>query len=241
MNTSPAITCERQIVEENENDSDKDLKKIDNKSKNTNTQSVAASVKNYTLSPQMLEDLNQDNSFDEEVEQILANFNEKTMDLTKLQTQIILLIKKYLGKRKFSNLTLGKDIKIDEKLIAANIAEASEYLIQQRSEVIKQMNKNLAKSKDNYQAISSKSRADFKKIIKNFAVYEVYKVMNPRRIAGETRRDNFAHNVVVRGLESAKHYTGGTSKEVENYSPQFLKKLENTHGTLKRGNSKIER
>ena len=51
--------------------------------------------------------------------------------------------------------------------------------------------------------------------------------MNPKRIAGETRQENFAHNVIERGLESAKHYAGGTKHEIERYSPQFIKKLEN--------------
>ena len=35
--------------------------------------------------------------------------------------------------------------------------------------------------------------------MKNFAVYEVYKVMNPKRIAGETAKDNYKHNLIEGG------------------------------------------
>ena len=225
---------------ENNEDSKEDKTKVDEKV-NSLVKQIMAALDSGSSTTDVFEELTKSNSFDEEIEQILANFNEQTMDLTKLQTQIIILIKKYLGAKKFNKSALGKDVDIDEKLIAANIAEASEYLIQQRLAIIKETTKSLEKNKDNYQGITSKSRADFKKIIKNFAVYEIYKVMNPKRIAGETRRENFAHNVIERGLESAKHYAGGTKHEIEKYSPQFVKKLENAHTSFKRGGSKIER
>lgn len=233
-------TCERQTVAENNEDSKQHKTKVDEKVNNLVKQIMAA-LDSGSSTTDVFEELAASDSFDEEIEQILANFNEQTMDLTKLQTQIIILIKKYLGAKRFNKSALGKDVDIDEKLIAANIAEASEYLIQQRLALIKETSKSLEKNKDNYQGITSKSRAEFKKIIKNFAVYEIYKVMNPKRIAGETRQENFAHNVIERGIESAKHYAGGTKHEIEKYSPQFIKKLENAHTSFKRGGSKIER
>ncbi|MCC8416944.1 MAG: DUF5394 family protein [Rickettsia endosymbiont of Gnoriste bilineata] len=42
--------------------------------------------------------LNNDDSFTQEIEQILACLSEQTLDLTKLQALVILIIKKYLGK-----------------------------------------------------------------------------------------------------------------------------------------------
>ena len=240
MNMSLVFINERQIVEENNEDPNKDKRKLDDKINSIVNKVIAASETTMSTN-QMIEELGKNDSFDQEIEQILANFNEQTMDLTKLQTQIIIFIKRYLGEKRFSKSALSNDIKIDEKLIAENIAEASEYLIHQRAEIIKLANKDLSRSKDNYHGISSKSRADFKKIIKNFAVYEIYKVMNPKRIAGETRKENFAHNVIERGLETAKHYAGGTKHEIEKYSPKFVQKLENAHSKFKRGGSVIER
>jgi hypothetical protein len=39
-------------------------------------------------------------------------------------------------------------------------------------------------------------------------MYELHKVLNPRRIAGETSIENFLNNVAVRGIEVARKYQG---------------------------------
>ena len=170
-------------------------------------------------------------SFSAEIEAILAILNEQTTDLTLLQSKIILLIKKYLSKEKKTNIT----IEIDEKLLAQDIAEFSRYLLAKR--VIEQKNPNLKlpPGKDKYYGMTAKSREDFKKVVKNFALYQIYKVLNPKRIAGETRKENFAYNMIVGGVKRAKHYAGGSKQEVAGYSPQFIKKLEAAHKSFKGG------
>ena len=179
--------------------------------------------------------LSANNAFDQEIEQILAVLNEKTMDLTKIQTQIIILIKKYLGK--LDGKKLG--VKIDEKLISKNVAEVSNYLMQQRSQVVKEANKGLIKSKDNLQGASRESRDNLKKLVKNFAVYQVYKFMTPKRIAGETKEENFAHNMIKGGMDLAKQYEGGSKSDIKGYKPEFVKKLEKAHQQFKSGGRSI--
>jgi Family of unknown function (DUF5394) len=183
----------------------------------------------------IFEQLTDDDSFDEEIEQILANFNEQTTDLTKLQTQIILIIKKYL-KTKEHNLLKSNLSKLDEQIIAQNIRDATKHLMEEYSRINKAMHKGVADAKGNYQ-VDNKSRADLKRVIKNFAIYEVYKFMNPKRIAGETKQENFAKNVVARGFDSAKHYEGGSKQEIAGYDPKLIQKLENKHKSFKRGGS----
>jgi hypothetical protein len=178
----------------------------------------------------IFDELSKQDSFDQEIEQILACLNEQTMDLTKLQTQIIILIKKYLGK-----LPGKLKIKIDEQIIRENIAEVSGYLMQQHSQIVKEANKSLLRSKDKLSNITSKSREDTKKLIKNFAIYQVYKFMNPKRIAGETKKENFAHNMIRGGMELASHYEGGSKNDVKSYSKAFIKKLEAAHRNFKGG------
>lgn len=39
-------------------------------------------------------------------------------------------------------------------------------------------------------------------------IYEVYKVMNPNRLAGETSIENFINNVITRGIKTAMRYEG---------------------------------
>ncbi|WP_375332460.1 MULTISPECIES: DUF5394 family protein [unclassified Candidatus Tisiphia] len=181
---------------------------------------------------EIFNELSNNDAFEQEIEQILACLNEQTMDLTKLQTQIILLIKKYLGK--LAHKKLGKlGVKIDENLVSKNVAEVSSYLMQQHSQLVKEDNRGLIKSKDKLQGISNQSRLEAKRLVKNFALYQVYKFMNPKRIAGETKEENFAYNMIRGGIDLAKKYEGGSKSDLKSYSPEFIKKLDKAHQNFK--------
>ncbi|AAY60891.1 hypothetical protein RFEPED_0895 [Rickettsia felis str. Pedreira] len=177
---------------------------------------------------EIFEELSQNEEFEYEIERILAILNEQTMDLTQLQSRIILLIRKYLGKTK--NLKL----KMDEKLVNKNVAEVSNYLMHQRSKIVRDANKNLANPKDKLQGITKQARMDLKRLIKSFAVYQVYMFMNPKRIAGETKLMNFAYNMIRGGMKLAKKYEGGKEKDIKSYSPRLIKKLEKAHAGFKK-------
>ncbi|MCC8419048.1 MAG: DUF5394 family protein [Rickettsia endosymbiont of Glossina mortisans submortisans] len=177
---------------------------------------------------EIFEELSQNEEFEYEIERILAILNEQTMDLTQLQSRIILLIRKYLGKTK--NLKL----KMDEKLINKNVAEVSNYLMHQHSKIVRDANKNLANPKDKLQGITKQARMDLKRLIKSFAVYQVYMFMNPKRIAGETKLMNFAYNMIRGGMKLAKKYEGGKEKDIKSYSPRLVKKLEKAHAGFKK-------
>lgn len=57
--------------------------------------------------------------------------------------------------------------------------------------------------------------------------YEIYKVLNPRQLAGETALDNFINNVMTRGVDVAMQYEGNSyAKEILKESPDALKNLE---------------
>lgn len=182
----------------------------------------------------IFEELSQNEQFEQDIEQILALLNEQTMDLTKLQSQIILLIRKYFGRKKNFNS------KISEKLINKNVADVSNYLMQQRSKLVQDATKGLANSKDKLQGISKESRINLKRLIKSFAVYQIYMFMNPKRIAGETKKMNFAYNMIRGGMDLAKKYEGGKPRDVKSYSPKLIKKLEQAHiGFSKKGGRSI--
>lgn len=44
----------------------------------------------------------------------------------------------------------------------------------------------------------------------NIWIYEIYKITNPNRLAGETSLDNFINNVKTRGIKVALEYDGGS-------------------------------
>ncbi|WP_341787332.1 DUF5394 family protein [Rickettsia endosymbiont of Cantharis rufa] len=180
---------------------------------------------------EIFEELSQNEEFEYEIERVLAILNEQIMDLTQLQSQIILLIRKYLGKTK--NLKL-KMLKMDENLINKNVAEVSNYLMHQHSKIVRDANKNLANPKDKLQGITRQAKIDLKRLIKSFAVYQVYMFMNPKRIAGETKVMNFAYNMIRGGMKLAKKYEGGKKKDIKSYSPKLIKKLEKAHTGFKK-------
>lgn len=177
---------------------------------------------------EIFEELSQNEEFEYEVERMLSILNEQTMDLTQLQSRIILLIRKYLGKTK--NLKL----KMDEKLINKNVAEVSNYLMHQHSKIVRDANKNLTNPKDKLQGLTKQARIDLKRLLKSFAVYQIYMFMNPKRIAGETKLMNFAYNMIKGGMKLAKKYEGGKEQEIKSYSPRLIKKLEKAHVGFKK-------
>lgn len=60
--------------------------------------------------------------------------------------------------------------------------------------------------------------------------YEVYKVLNPQRIAGETEVENFINNVRTRGIVEALKYEG--AKYIKSYDKESLETLERTKASF---------
>lgn len=176
---------------------------------------------------ELLESITKSSTFDKDIELLLEQFSEGTNDLTQLQSKIILLIKKYLAKP-----DKLKELKIDEKSLTNNIAEISNHIMQQHK-MTNDLGSDAKLAKSRYQSISEQPLQNLKKIVKGFMVYEMYKAINPRRIAGETGEENFYKNVVVRGMEEARHYTGGSKEEIKHYSQEKIRKAEIRHGTFK--------
>lgn len=162
--------------------------------------------------------------FDQHVNAVISCLNEHANDLQMLQSQIILLIKDYIkGEGQGNSLS-----KLDEDDLNKDVTRASKLLIKEHNRTAKaDDNEDLNNPGKNHYSLSNQSKENLKRLIKGFAIYEVYKVMNPKRIAGETKKENFAHNVITRGFEEATHYTGGSKEELKNYSPDSIKKLQN--------------
>jgi hypothetical protein len=171
-------------------------------------------------------------SFEQDLEQLLASFDGESLDISELQSKLILLLKKYLSSKTKSKSYKIDERMIDEKSIKLGIDEISEHLLEANKRV-KDLTKGISQSSGRYHGISKQSRQDFNRAVKYFATYEIYKAINPKRIAGETKKDNFIHNAIVRGVEKAKHYTGGSKSDITHYSPVLLEKLERNHHHFK--------
>jgi len=187
----------------------------------------------------ILDALNNDDEFNSELEGLIASIQDQTLDLSHLQSSMILLIKAALEKMSGRDKEKIKAIlKSKERKITEHIAAISTLLLHKKSKIVQVATQGINKPKDQYSHLTVDSRNNLRQVMRRFAIYEVYKIMNPHQIAGETRKDNFIHNVIAGGLKRAMKYEGGTKEEIAAYSPKFIKSLEKQHDRFKRGGAK---
>ncbi len=63
-----------------------------------------------------------------------------------------------------------------------------------------------------------------------FIIYEIYKIINPNKIAGETQIENFISNVIVRGIEAALYYEKRNVSKI--FSPKELRILKDNSKSI---------
>ncbi len=150
---------------------------------------------------------------------------EQTDDLLEIQAKTVLLIKQHLKlrakeKKKKQDITKDeKELEIIEEEINKDITELARRLLKQLDQ---DLDIAILSKKDRAFILDKKAKKDFKRIIEGFAVYEIYKVMNPRRIAGETKKQNFKNNLFVGGKGLAMKYEGGKKADLAKYSTKEL-------------------
>ena len=179
----------------------------------------------------LLELLEKEEDFEAEIEKILSNIQD--LDLTKLQSQILLYLKNLLSKIE-KRLDIKVDCSISRRRIKDHLKQLSIYLMNARSIEVRDASRGIKLKEDKYEYLTNKSREEIGILIKKFAIYELYKILNPRRIAGTSRYENFVNNVIMIGLAAARKYEGGTNKELEKYSPEFIQELEKSHIKFKK-------
>ena len=195
----------------------------------------------------IFEDLKKDDNLMAAVDKVF----EETEDLEEIQCKIILLIQEHAKHITPDDLTPG-EMGIDHAKIAKDIAKLTRDISEEK---FKKRHLDEDKEfdgdgefdgdrdlegvkidkKDKHHTLSGKAKKDFKKMLKNFAVYAVYKVMNPKRIAGETKKDNYKHNMYMGGEKLASKHTGGRKEEVSGYSNKFVKGVKSGAKAFKKG------
>ena len=82
------------------------------------------------------------------------------------------------------------------------------------------------------------SKKNLKKLIKNFAIYEIYKIMNPKRIAGETKKMNYVNNLIYGGKKLAQKYEGGKASDLKKYGEKEIQKIDKSVKKFKQKSSR---
>ena len=171
---------------------------------------------------------------DENVGKAIDRIIEEAADLGEMQSKLILLIKKHLAKRELKTDKLtDKKIKFNDEEIEEDISKFTRNLIKRYEGADRDIDAN--NSIDDKYPLDAKAKASVKKIIKEFAIYEVYKVMNPRRIAGETKKDNYAHNMMMGGQKRASKYEGGKESDLKSYGEAEVRRIEQASKTFQKG------
>lgn len=105
--------------------------------------------------------------------------------------------------------------------------------------IISILQRAFSKTKKKDKELEFLTERDKKRIeeeLKRAAIYELYKITNPHRIAGETERENFFNNAVTRGVAFARKFEGGGDKDLKNYDKSFFRDIEKArHNFLKSG------
>ena len=179
---------------------------------------------------EILEELKKDENVGKAIDRII----EEAADLGEMQSKLILLIKKHLAKRELKTAKLtGKKIKFNDEEVEQDISKFTRNLIKRYEGADRDIDAN--NSIDDKYPLDAKAKASVKKIIKEFAIYEVYKVMNPRRIAGETKKDNYAHNMMMGGQKRASKYEGGKESDLKSYGEAEVRRIEQASKTFQKG------
>jgi hypothetical protein len=179
---------------------------------------------------EILEELKKDENVGKAIDRII----EEAVDLGEMQSKLILLIKKHLAKRELKTDKLtGKKIKFNDEEVEQDISKFTRNLIKRYEGADRDIDANNS-IYDKY-PLDAKAKASVKKIIKEFAIYEVYKVMNPRRIAGETKKDNYAHNMMMGGQKRASKYEGGKESDLKSYGEAEVRRIEQASKTFQKG------
>ncbi|MFN7039132.1 MAG: DUF5394 family protein [Alphaproteobacteria bacterium] len=106
--------------------------------------------------------------------------------------------------------------------------ESLEYIINNFLKSFNNLSKNHRKEKDNF-TLTERDRKRIQEELERIAIYEEYKALNPNRIAGETKLDNFIHNMKIGGMKRASKYEGGKEKDLKGYSADLIKELEQAY------------
>jgi len=191
--------------------------------------SASAKVKPESGLKNLFEEIGQDEDLGKAVEKIF----DETTDLNEIQTKIILLVKAYLKAQKKSGVDVSK-IEELEKKITEDITNFIGKFTKTIDEDIDPKLGSVSK-KDWATLLNIEARKNIKRIMKNFVVYEIYKVMNPKRIAGETKEDNYRKNLMRGGEQLASRYEGGKESDLKQYGEAKVERIKHQALSMSKG------
>ena len=132
-------------------------------------------------------------------------------------SELAALVGKFLAKVKNKLGSKSKITKDQVKSVLQTLQTESDFLLMQHA-------LSVGEERDKKQ--SQKKKQDIKAILRRAIIYEAYKIMSPRQIAGESRVDNLRSNIIMQGLEKALKIENKSLEQVEKqYGKSFIKNV----------------
>lgn len=177
----------------------------------------------------LTEHLSKDEAITSQINEFLAALYQEDVDMIAIQSQIIALIHGCVD-RFSEDMGESKDIqftKKHEEELKKQIKELSLFLMQREANKYghDECDINTSIGDLHHVSLSIKAKQELQKAVKRFVVYEIYKVMSPIQIAGETMRQNFINNATLRGVDKALEYEGGKEQALQKYGVNTIREL----------------
>ncbi len=197
--------------------------------------STSAKVKPESELENLFEQIGQDKDLGKLVEKIF----DETADLNEIQVKIILLLKGYLKTKKKSGIDVNKIDELEKKITD----DINKFVGKFNRVVGEEIDPNLGtvSKKGKESILNIEAKKNLRRIMKNFAVYEVYKIMNPKRIAGETKEDNYRKNLIQGGEQLASRYEGGKESDLKQYGEAKLERIKHEASSMSKSGGIIRR
>ena len=141
-------------------------------------------------------------------------------DPLKTQSELILLVQSILQSHSGKKLSHLNEIQLKQL-----IAKFTKQIIKKLQDPYFGLKDVEIEEQDDFEHLTPQSKKQLKYVIKQFLIYEAYKILTPRKIAGKTKMDTFIYNLILRGLEKAMKYSNMSEFQIQKIPNKYMKKL----------------
>jgi len=191
----------------------------------------------------------QNKELHEKIEVILQNL--ETQGITELEDQVSALLKnmmnffaKYVSEiPAFDSLTPGqqKTLLLRFNSVADNLSGRKIKSIEELLQVflftiLSGIGQTIEEAKEytKEELLAKKQRDELRKLLRRAAAYEIYKITNPRELAGETKEQNFINNAIFLGVKEALKFAGLELSDLNKIDRKTIQTLELAHQSFQK-------
>lgn len=154
-----------------------------------------------------------------DIKNIIEQVFDKSDNVEHLRTALTLAISRYIKAKKITDRTTLRPTDPEFKL------DKEQNMDKEISQFVNNVMELHGINNKNFEINNIRARKDFKRIVAHFTIYEIYKVMNPKRIAGESKKLNYAHNLIQGGTKLASKYEGGREADLKKYGQSEVQQI----------------